>query len=182
MAVKYKYFIPNQTYFITFTILGWKNIFTNDKYCNLIYKWFDYMRKNYRNEIYGYVIMPNHTHVLIKITDKSPKPSILIGNAKRFLAYQIINFLEQDNKKEILDHFKKYARIKEKAKHKVFEDRYDLLPIPSHKIFLEKLNYIHNNPLSKHWRLAEDIVDYKYSSAANYERGEGHYEINMTEF
>ncbi len=101
MAVKYKYFIPNQTYFITFTILGWTKIFTNDKYCGLVYKWFDYMRENYGNKIYGYVIMPNHIHALIHTTDKAPKLSIFIANAKRFLAYQIIAFLEEDDKKEI---------------------------------------------------------------------------------
>ena len=135
MAVKYKYFIPNQTYFITFTILGWKNIFTNDKYCGLVYKWFDYMRENYGNKIYGYVIMPNHIHALIRITDKAPKLSIFIANAKRFLAYQIIAFLEEDDKKEILEYFKEHARIKERAKHKVFEDKYDALVIQSDKFF-----------------------------------------------
>lgn len=140
------------------------------------------MRENYGNKIYGYAIMPNHIHILIKITDKSPKLATLIGNGKRFLAYQIIVFLEQDGNKKILEIFKKHARTKEKAKHKVFEDRYDALVIQSDKFFLEKLNYIHNNPLSKHWRLADSIVDYKYSSAANYEKGSGFYEIDIAEF
>jgi hypothetical protein len=38
MAVRNKYFVPNKIYFLTFTILGWKNIFINDKYCALVYK------------------------------------------------------------------------------------------------------------------------------------------------
>ena len=96
MAVRNKTFIPNEIYFITFTILGWKRIFINDKYCDLVYKWFDYMKEKYQNKIYGYVIMPNHIHCLIKITDKSPKLSIFITNAKRFLAYQIVQLLEED--------------------------------------------------------------------------------------
>jgi len=47
MAVRNKIFIPNEIYFITFTILGWKKIFTNDKYCDLVYKWFDYMKEKF---------------------------------------------------------------------------------------------------------------------------------------
>ncbi|MFH0856357.1 MAG: transposase [bacterium] len=179
MAVRYKYFISNQTYFITFTILGWKNIFTNDKYRNLVYKWFDYMRDRYDNKIYGYVIMPNHIHLLVHITDKSPKISVLIQNAKRFLAYQIINFLEEEENLELLNYFKKYARVKDGAKHKVFEDKYDSLLIQGDKIFIEKLNYIHNNPCSKKWMLADNIANYKYSSAANYISGDGIYKIDM---
>ena len=81
MAVRDKgIFIPNNTYFITFTILDWKHIFTQDKYCQLVFKWFDYMRKKYDNKIYGYVIMPNHIHALIYLTDKSSHISKLIQN------------------------------------------------------------------------------------------------------
>ena len=182
MAGRYKYFISNQTYFITFTILGWKYVFTEDKYCNLIYKWFDYMRNKYGNKIYGYVIMPNHAHFLIKLSEKSPVISRLIQNAKRFLAYQIVALLKEDNKTDLLKFFSDNACARTGAKHKIFEDRFDDLLIRSDKFFLQKLKYIHDNPCAKHWRLADNIVDYKYSSAANYERGEGYYKIDMPEY
>jgi hypothetical protein len=51
MAVRDKIFIPNEYYFITFTILGWKKVFTDDKYFQLDYKWFDYFRANYEKNI-----------------------------------------------------------------------------------------------------------------------------------
>ena len=231
MAVRNKIFIPNEIYFITFAILGWKHIFINDKYCNLIYKWFDYMKEKYNNKIHGYVIMPNHIHCLIKITDKSPKLSILIMNAKRFLAYQIVQLLEEDiqaNRRSplprdcgeaktgllspprhslpkgtvadkqperhsslqgncgeagnLLNYFKSRARVKDGAKHKLFEDRYDSLIIQSRKFFLEKLNYIHRNPCAGKWRLAEDPENYKYSSASNYILETGAYDVDMMDF
>ena len=70
MAVRQnKIFIPNEIYFITFTILDWKHIFTNDKYCKLVFNWFDYMLNNCGNTLNGYVIMPNHIHVLLKWTN-----------------------------------------------------------------------------------------------------------------
>jgi putative transposase len=182
MAVRNKIFIPNEIYFLTFTILGWGNIFINDNYCDLVYKWFDYIKDNYGNKIHGYVIMPNHIHCLVYITDKSTKQSVLAQNAKRFLAYQIVDYLNKDDKMGILNYFKRHARKKFGAKHKVFEDGYDFLLIQSQKFFLEKLNYIHNNPCVERWNLAEYPEDYKHSSAANYILGQGVYNIDLVEF
>jgi putative transposase len=182
MAIRNKIFIPNKIYFITFTILGWKHIFINDKYCDLVYKWFDYLKEKYGNEINGYVIMPNHIHCLIKITDKSPKLSILIQNAKRFLAYQIVELLGEDGKQNLLNYFANHARIKFGAKHKVFESGYDSLVIESLKFFLQKLNYIHKNPCVEKWQLAYAPEQYKHSSASNYILRAGVYDVDLMEF
>lgn len=182
MAVRYnKIFYPNAIYFITFTILGWRNVFINDKYCNLVYKWFDYAKDNYNNKIHGYVIMPNHIHCLMYIADKSPKISILIQNAKRFLAYQIVGYLQQDHDYEILNYFKANAKTKYNAKHKVFMDRYDSLIIETDTFFYEKLNYIHDNPCQDPWNLVEYPEDYKYSSASNYFLSKGVYDVDIIE-
>ncbi|MDA3839849.1 MAG: transposase [Patescibacteria group bacterium] len=179
MSTRNRISIPNETYFITFTILGWKNIFVQDKYFDLIYRWFDYVKEKYNNTIYSYVIMPNHIHLLIKISAKSPTLSVLIMNAKRFLAYDIVKFLKEDNKSEFLDFFNQNARKNVGAKHKLFENRFDSLIIQSEKFFLEKLNYIHKNPCNKHWRLADSPENFKHSSASNYTLGKGHYDIDV---
>ncbi len=111
MVTRYK-FLPNEIYFLTFTILDWKNIFTEEKYFNLIYKWFDYMKENYDNKIYGYVIMPNHIYILLKVSIQSQGVPKLIQNAKRFLAYEIVKYLKEDKRGELLKYFQKKARIK----------------------------------------------------------------------
>jgi len=182
MAIRKKIFIADEIYFITFTVLDWKKVFTSDKYCQPVYKWFDYIKKEYSNKIYGYVIMPNHIHLLIYISNKSPKISTLIMNAKRFIAYEMVYLLEKDKQYKILNIFKANANTKKKAKHKVFTDRYDSLIIESEKFFRQKLNYIHNNPCQAHWQLAHNPEDYKYSSAANYILNSGYYDIGIYEF
>jgi REP element-mobilizing transposase RayT len=154
MTVRNKIFQPNEIYFLTFTILGWRKIFINEKAIRFIYKWFDYVKNNYGNEINGYVIMPNHIHILMKISGNSPALSILIMNAKRFLAYEIIKFLKDTGDQENLNFFHSRARIKDHAKHKIFEDGYDSQIIQSRKFLLQKLNYIHNNPCQEKWQLA----------------------------
>lgn len=139
------------------------------------------MKDKYNNRVHGYVIMPNHLHLLLKITAKSPALPTLIQNAKRFLAYDIIELLKNDKRFETLDFFKENARTKFNAKHKVFENGYDCLLIQTYKFFMEKLNYIHNNPCQEKWQLAEKPENYKYSSAANYILGRGHYDIEVME-
>ena len=182
MAVRDKTeFMPNSIYYITFTILKWQVIFTGDKYFNLVYKWFDYVKENYHNQINGYVTMPTHLHTLIYISEKSPELSKLIQNSKRFLAYEIIELLKEDKRYDILKIFEENARKEKGAKHKVFEERYDSKIIENESIFIEKLNYIHKNPLSGKWRLADRPEDYKHSSASNYILGKGVYDIDFPE-
>ena len=45
------------------------------------------------------------------------------------------------------------------------------IAIWTEKVFLQKMNYIHNNPVQPKWKLAEVPQDYKYSSASFYETG-----------
>lgn len=180
MAVRNKsIFVPNETYFITFTVSGWKHIFTKDKYCQLVFRWFNYMKEKYGNKIFGYVTMPNHIHVLLRITDKSPVISKTIQNAKRFMAYDIVPYLKEDKKVDLLDYFQGKRYGHSNANYKIFKERYDSLIIQSEKFFLEKLNYIHRNPCQEHWQLADSPEDYQYSSASNYTYGRGVYEVDL---
>jgi len=123
MAVRRKIYISNEICFITFTIHGWKPIFISGKYCDLAYKWFDHMREVYGNKIYGYVIMPDHIHALVQITDRAPRLPVFIMNAKRFIGYGLVDLLEEDNKIELLQYFAKYGQNKTKEKHKFFQPK-----------------------------------------------------------
>jgi len=61
---------------------------------------------------------------------------------------------------------------------KAIERSFDCKPITTQHFFIEKLNYIHNNPCSGIWKLVENPTDYKHSSAKQYIAGEeGEYPI-----
>jgi putative transposase len=182
MAVRTKpKFSPNEVYYITFTIHDWLSVFTAKKYCDLVYNWFDHAKNKYGNKIYGYVIMPNHLHVLMYISEKSPPLSVLIQNAKRLMAYGIVKFLIADKNLSLLEKFQA-GKSGDKAKHTIFQPRYDSMQIYSQKMFLQKLNYIHKNPCQPKWSLAIEPENYKYSSAANYILKKGCYEIDLMDF
>ena len=72
----------------------------------------------------GYVIMPNHIHALVYFPEMPKSLNIIIGNAKRFMAYEIINRLEFEKNTELLNHLESLLTVRERKKgqlHKVFK-------------------------------------------------------------
>ena len=55
--------------------------------------------------------------------------------------------------------------------HKVFEESFDAKECRSRKFIMQKLDYIHKNPVSKRWQLVNDFTEYPHSSARFYEKG-----------
>ena len=160
-------------YFITFTCHRWLPLFEETNTHDAVYKWFDYLKK-YENWVVGYVIMPNHLHLMLYVSDKSPPVNTLVGNGKRFLAYEIISRLKQDGRYDILEKLGNAVTIREKdrgKKHRVFEPSFDAKICNSRKFILQKLHYMHRNPVSGKWRLVEDWAAFKHSSAGQYELG-----------
>ena len=96
----------------------------------------------------------------------------ILANGKRFIAYQIVNRLEAAENKELLFHLESLVTLREKKKgqiHKVFKDSFDAKPVFSQKFLIQKLNYIHHNPVTGKWMLAKNFIEYEHSSASFYE-------------
>jgi REP element-mobilizing transposase RayT len=65
--------IRNQaaTHFLTFTIVGWIDIFTRQHYRDIIIDSFKYCQQNKGLQIGGYVIMSNHVHTIFTATQNN---------------------------------------------------------------------------------------------------------------
>ncbi|MBA2499219.1 MAG: transposase, partial [Chitinophagaceae bacterium] len=92
----------NCIYFITFTCYNWLPLIHQTNAYDAVYKWFNSL---FENNIFvnGYVIMPNHVHVLLHFPQMPKSLNIVIGNAKRFLAYEIVKRLKEKKVNDILD-------------------------------------------------------------------------------
>jgi putative transposase len=131
----------NSFYFITFTCYKWLQLFKEADAYDAVYKWFDHL---YKNNIYvtGYVIMPNHVHVLLYLPEMPKTLNTLIGNAKRFIAYEIIKRLEEKLETNLLDLLHGGVKKREAKKgqvHKVFEDSFDAKECNSEEFIFQKL-------------------------------------------
>ena len=179
MATHQQHLEPT-TYFVTFTCYKWLPLFELANSYKSVYNWFEII-KSKGAEVLGYVIMPNHVHCLIHIGSNSINLNTLVSNGKRFMAYEIVKVLKENNRKDIITILKngvsKYEQSKGK-KHQVFRLSFDAKPCFDAHMLEQKLDYIHGNPVNGKWNLVDDYVNYEHSSASYYEEGKiGHFEL-----
>ena len=116
--------------------------------------------------------MPNHVHSIIHFPSPGYSLNKIIGNAKRFMAYEIVNRLENSSNHKVLEELKSdltSREINKGQKHRVFKGSFDAKPIFSDKFLFQKLDYIHGNPVKGKWTLSKDNVNYEHSSESFYE-------------
>ena len=179
MPVRFKHDQHDHSiYFVTFTCFKWKWLFELSDAWHTVYKWFDALyKKDIR--VMGYVVMPNHIHSLLYFPKMPGSLNNIVGNAKRFMAYDIVKGLEQKQHLLLLEELHGYVKKGEMKKgqiHKVFEESFDAKECRSRKFIMQKLDYIHKNPVSKKWQLVNDFTEYEHSSAGFYEKGIKRYE------
>lgn len=171
MSTRKRQIYPNMVYFCTVTCYKWIPLFEITCIYDHIYGWFDILRKK-GIKLIGFVIMPNHFHIILFLPGENYDIHKIIGNCKRFMAYDIVERLNKVNEISILRSLHEAVNESEKLKgknHKVFEPSFDCKPIQSEKFIVQKLNYIHANPVRGKWNLVEDYRYYKHSSAGFYE-------------
>ena len=152
MSTKYKATITEQAFFITITTVGWIDVFSrlNQKY-NIINA-LNYCQKNKGLEIYSYVIMSNHIHLLCKATDGFLLSDV-IRDFKKFTSKKIIETIinEPESRREwMIDYFKKACQhLKREQQHKVWQDGYHAEIVETNWFIKQKVDYIHNNPVKE---------------------------------
>jgi hypothetical protein len=76
------------TLFITFICYKWLPLIEITNSYDLVYKWFDYL-KSKGHLVTGYVIMPNHLHILIYFSATDKSINKIIGDGKRFMLMKL---------------------------------------------------------------------------------------------
>jgi REP element-mobilizing transposase RayT len=101
--------------------------------------------EKYQANISGYVFMPSHLHVLLFIEGSD------LGNFMR------------DFKKYIAQ---KAFRDLDIVSKDIWNEGYDRIGVVSRKVFITKLEYIHNNPVKS--GLVRSPEEWRWSSAGDY--------------
>ena len=154
------------TFFVTFTVVGWIDVFTREMYCDEIIKNLIYCQKNKGLEIYAYVIMPSHIHLVV--SRKEGLLSDWIRDFKSFMAKQIvaaINANPQESRKEWLNYmFSYFAKGSKQNQDFMFWQKTNHpVELYTEKVIEQKIDYIHNNPVEA--GIVTQAEFYKYSSA-----------------
>ena len=125
-----------------------------------------YLVKAKKVIIYGYVIMPNHIHLIWEMLVLNGKESPA-GSFAKFTAHQFKEYLQSTNAAEL----EKYRSDKSDRKYQFWKRDPLAIPLTSEKSFLQKLDYVHFNPQDEKWELADCPENYRWSSARFYETG-----------
>ncbi len=153
-------------YFLTATIVDWTPIFLSEKYFDIIIQSLKYCKKEKELRLVGYVIMPNHIHLIAAGTQLHPLSDIM-RDFKQFTSRKIIEELKNDTRVNELSIFQSAANLDNRGNtHKVWIEGNHPVLVEEGFMFKEKLLYIHNNPVRKGFvQLPEHWM---YSSARNY--------------
>ncbi len=155
-----------EPYFWTNTIYEWKHLLKEDIIKDILIDSLQFLSEKKLIEVYGFVIMPNHIHLIWQLNKMNgkEKPN---ASFQKFTAHVIEEKIIDIPEYNFLNH-----RVDEcDRKHRIWERDPLATLLDSRVIAEQKLNYIHNNPIQEHWSLANRPEDYKYSSAKYYETG-----------
>jgi len=170
MSRNYKFYNPEGVYFISFAVVEWLDVFTRVAYKKIMIDSLHHCQKEKGMEIFAWCLMPSHVHLIFRSACEQ-KPELLIGDFKRFTSKAIVKAIIEnpaENRKEfLLEQFRKAGNQSSNVNNYQFW-RHDNHPIElwSNKVFDEKIDYIHNNPIEA--GLVSRAEDYPYSSAADY--------------
>ena len=160
----------NKTYFYTVSIIYWKHLLLNDNYKEVIVSSLRYLYEKKLINVYAFVILPNHIHLIWELLQMNGK-EMPHASFMKHTSHIFLEMLRKDASQKLSEY-----KVESLTRNHQFWQR-DALPIVLYtdKVFLQKLNYIHNNPLQEKWRLSQEPWDYKYSSAGFYENGKDNF-------
>ncbi len=173
MSVRTRQRTDGATFYCTFTCWQWLPLIERTSAYDCIYSW-RHIAKTKGFRIFGFVIMPNHVHLVIHAPQGS-SINALLANAKRFLAYAIRNRLKEKEEHALLNVLGAAVRPSDAVRgqhYRVFMPSSDIRECYAEAMIQQKLDYIHANPVKGKWMLAENYLDYPHSSAGFYERGD----------
>ena len=179
MYRKYKVFNISKPYFVTSSVLSWIKIFDDKEIVSILIDSIIYCQLNKGLEIYAYVIMPDHFHMVCRSkTDNSL--SEIFRDLKKFTSRTTITYLKQQKSEiysEWLDCFRN-GNNESGDSYKIWQDGFNPKELSSNKFIDQKIEYIHNNPVKA--GIVERPEDYNYSSAVNYAEKTGIIDVVVT--
>ncbi|HKZ51809.1 MAG TPA: transposase [Candidatus Acidoferrales bacterium] len=122
------------------------------------------LRQNGEFELFAYVIMPEHVHLLIRPADG--RVSLLMRKIKSLSARRILQALRKPGAQNLLAALAKASPGRKQHVYKVWQDGFHTVLLWSNWMIRKKIDYMHANPVRK--GLVKSAKDYPWSSFCAY--------------
>ncbi len=180
MSEKYKFHNPSGIYFITATTVGWIDLFTKSRYCDIIIDSLKYCQKEKGLIIHAWCIMSSHLHLIVS-SDGKEKLAAILNDFKTFTSKAIIEEIknsDESRKEWMLRSFEEAgSKLKRISHYKVWQDGNHPIELDTNKMLDQRLNYLHENPVKQ--GIVYQAEDYCNSSAIDYCGGHGLIDVEL---
>ena len=171
---RYEIADQEKTYFLTLRVIDWVDVFTRKDYKVIIVDSLNYCVENKGLEIFAWVIMSNHLHLMVRAKEGFILSHIL-RDFKKFTSKEItakILEIGESRREWLLNKFAFEAKRTGRAKnYKFWRDDNHAICLEKSEWVLQRLNYIHQNPVRQ--MIVNNPEDYIFSSAIDYADGKG---------
>ncbi len=137
-------------FYLTFTVVGWVDVFTRPLYTDEIVKSLKFCQKKKGLEISAYIIMTNHLHLIASRADGELAHTI--RDFKSFTAKRMLNLLlenPQESRKYWMDMVFKYhaATIRQNEKYTLWQKTNHATELWTPSVVRQKIAYVQENPV-----------------------------------
>ncbi len=159
----------NKPYFLTWTTVEWIDIFTRQRYRDIVLDSLRYCMNHKGLILYAYVIMSNHMHLIATSRDDYSLSGI-IRDCKKFTTKAIVESMQNEPESraswlEII--IRAHASVNHRNKeYQLWQQKNHAIEVSDLRRFYQKLAYIHMNPVKA--GIVAEPEHYLYSSARNY--------------
>lgn len=169
MSSKYKVTDSTIPHFVTFSVVGWIDVFSREHYKSIMVDSLRYCIEQKGLTLYAWVIMTNHVHLII--SSKNARLEELVRDIKKFTSKQIIKAIsenpEESRKEWMLNMFRFTGTgNKNNKEYQFWKQDYHPVELTTNEMLVQRLQYLHENPVRS--GLVWEAWHYKYSSAIDY--------------
>ncbi|MBK9792561.1 MAG: transposase [Sphingobacteriales bacterium] len=169
MSGKYKPGEDAIPHFLTFTVIGWIDVFSRETYKEKLLESLQYCIEEKGLAVHAWVIMTNHVHLIV--STKNNKIADVVRDIKKYTSRQIIELIEQNPKESrkewMLNIFSFAGKSNNNNKNYQFwRQDYHPVELNTNEKLTQRLVYLHENPVRA--GLVWEAYHYKYSSALDY--------------
>ena len=154
--------------YVTLTVVGWADVFTRQRYRDIVIESLRFCQQQKGLHIVGYVLMSNHLHMIVHT--EGYELSNVLRDFKKFTANQILKSIqtEPESRREwLLNLLKWYAQENSDNTHYQFwQQGNHPIALWTLEVIWQKLTYIHLNPVRA--GIVAESQHYVYSSAGDY--------------
>jgi putative transposase len=179
MGRKYKIHDQQQVYFVTFTVIGWIDLFVRDEYKQIIVDSIKYCQQHKGLEVYAWCIMTSHVHLIIG-TSGQKKLEDIIRDMKRHTSKTLRAVIETnpiESRKTWMIYFFEGMGMQNSNNNdwQLWQQHNHPIELSTVAITKQRLNYLHENPVEAGFVAEADY--WRWSSAYDYCGGKGMIDI-----